>query len=1051
MKLVTKFTLIVLVLISILSLTAFLAFSYHKKALQESIARQQFLMISELANGIDNRLLATQQDLISIAKATPSDIMKNPEKAQVFLDSRPILHRIFDNRVYLFTPLGKIFVESPNVSGRRGLDLSFREYITNTLNTKQPYISDPFESSQPHKHPVIMFTVPLFDLKGQITGILGGSIDLMRDNFLGGISSAKIGDSGYLILTATDRTLIMHPDKKRILTKQATGLNRLYDKAIEGYEGTDETITSYGVEMLSSFKRLKAKNWILAAHYPQAEAYRPIQVGEHYFLMIAVICIIAVFIFITFITRYLIQPLQLFTRHVEDIPQKTGDDRFLNIKSKDEIGTLSLAFNQMMIEVDKRSDLERSEELYRTVMEFSTDFIFWRAPDNKIIYVSENCEKFCGYTEEELYASPELLETMVHPDDVTIWSEHVHDISSKGVEERLELRIITKSGQVRWIAHNCLPVFDKKGNYRGRRASHQDITRQKEATKTLNQLSTAIEQTSDWILVTDRQGKIEYANSAVERITGYKKEEILGKNPSIFKSGKYSREFYEKMWGTILSGQIFSGIMTNRRKDGELFEVYHTVTPVKDSSGEITHFVANSKDITAMKQLEEQINFLATHDEHTGLPNRALFVDRLRQVLARSGHDKRFTGIVFIDVDRLQLINDAFGAQVGDAFLVEIGKRLQTATRDGDTIARFGSDEFAISLIDVAKSDDIILILEYLRKVLSSPFKCDGVEALITFSIGVSIHPTDSKDINAVIENAVIACQKVKGLGGNDFQFFTPDMNSKAFEFVSMERHMFDAIRNEEFILHYQPYYDMATLELVGMEALVRWRHDDGGLVPPGQFIPVLEETGMIIEVGKLVLREAVRQVREWQDKGYPVVPVSVNLSPVQFKQKDLVEIVKGIVQEYGLSPSLVVMEITESAFMENLEFTKQTLKHLRELGISISIDDFGTGYSSLSYLKRFPIDNLKIDISFIRDLGRHQDAESIVKAIITMGHALNLKTIAEGIESEEQWTILQSMECTVAQGFYCSKPLAAPEFEKLFEEHVCHRNRNFQVAHTLY
>ena len=672
----------------------------------------------------------------------------------------------------------------------------------------------------------------------------------MKNNFLGGASALKIGDTGYIYLTATDRTLIMHPDKKRILTKQAQGLNTLYDKAIEGFEGTNETVTSYGVEMLSSFKRLKTKNWILAANYPQSEAYRPIQVGAHYFLMISGTCIIAVFIFIFFIIKYLIKPLEVFTRHVEEIPQKTGDDRFLNIETKDEIGTLSLAFNRMMIEVDKRSELERSEELYRTVIEFSTDFIFWRAPDNKIIYVSENCEKFCGYTEEELYASPELLETMIHPDDLHIWSEHAHDISSKGIEEQLELRIVTKGGDVRWISHNCLPVYDKQGNYRGRRASHQDITRQKEVSKILNQLSTAIEQTSDWILITDKQGKIEYANRAVERITGYRKEEIIGKNPSIFKSGRYNREFYKKMWDTILSGQVFSGIMTNRRKDGELFEVYHTVTPVKNSSGQITHFVANSKDITAMKQLEAQINFLATHDEHTGLPNRTLFVDRLRQVIARSEHDKRFTGVVFLDVDRLQLINDAFGVQAGDAFLVEIGKRLQTVLRDGDTIARFGSDEFAISLIDVARSDDLILILESLRKILASPFNCDGVEALITFSIGVSIHPTDTRDINSLIENAVIACQKVKGLGGNDCQFFTPDMNSKALEFVSMKRDMFNAIRNEEFILHYQPYYDMASLKLVGMEALIRWRRNDGGLVSPGQFIPVLEETGMIIEVG---------------------------------------------------------------------------------------------------------------------------------------------------------------------------------------------------------
>jgi len=271
-----------------------------------------------------------------------------------------------------------------------------------------------------------MLTAPLFDGKGRVTGILTGSIDLRRDDVLGRISTVKIGKTGYFYLTGTDRTLIMHADKKRILTKQPPGLNRLYDKAILGFEGTDDTVTSYGVKMVSSAKRLKAKNWILLSNYPQAEAYRPLQVAEQYLLMAAIMAAVAVLVIISLIANNFIKPLELFTRHVEDLPQRTGDDRFLNINTKDEIGTLSLAFNKMVTEIDKRSALERSEELYRTVTEFSTDFVFWKAPDNKVIYVSENCEKFCGYTEEEFYASPELLEMMIHPDDHDIYVKNTH-------------------------------------------------------------------------------------------------------------------------------------------------------------------------------------------------------------------------------------------------------------------------------------------------------------------------------------------------------------------------------------------------------------------------------------------------------------------------------------------------------------------------------------------------------------------------------------------------------------------------------------------------
>ena len=480
MKLKTKFTLIISTfVIIVLSLIAFLAFTHYKKTIKETIADQQFRLVSALADEIDTKILTAQQAVIATAKAAPPEIMQNPERAQAFLDNTPVLHSIFDNNVLLFTPAGKLFVESPYAPNRRGVDLSFRDYIKNIIKTKRPYISDPFLPVQPHKNRSIMFTVPLFDSKGKITGILGGSIDLMKNNFLGSMSNIKIGENGYLFLTNANRTIIMHPDKKRIMTKLAPGQNKLYDKAIEGFEGTGDTITSFGVKVVDSFRRVKTTNWILIASYPADQAYRPIRQVERFLLMATITGIIAVFFIISLIIKYLTKPIEVLTRHAEDLPQKTGDERFQTIKTKDEIGALSLAFNHMVAEIDKRSELERSEEMYRTITEFATGFVYWRAPDNKIIYVSENCEKLFGYTQDEFHTSPELLETMIHPEDRTIWAEHIPDINSKDSLENLELRIITKSGNVRWIVHNCLPVYDKKGNYRGRRGSHRDITERK--------------------------------------------------------------------------------------------------------------------------------------------------------------------------------------------------------------------------------------------------------------------------------------------------------------------------------------------------------------------------------------------------------------------------------------------------------------------------------------------------------------------------------------------------------------------------------------------
>ena len=492
MRLKAKFTLIVSIfVITILALIAFFVFLHFKKSIKETISQQQFRMVSILADEIDNKLLSAQQQLIAVADSAPADIMRNPEKAQAFLDSNASAHVIFDNHLFLFVPAGKIFVESPYVPGRRGFDLSFREYLINTLKTKKPYISDPFNSSQPHHHPSVMLTVPLLDGKGKIKGVLTGSIDLVRDNFLERIGTVKIGETGNLYLYQTDGTMIIHPNKKRILVRQPRGRNKLYDAAEDGFEGTGETTTSYGLKVVASFKRLKTKNWILAANSPQTEVYRPIRQAEQYFLSAMIIGVIVVFSTISAIINYLIGPLESFTNHIKNLPQKTGDDRFLDIKTEDEIGTLSRAFNKMVTEIDKRSELERSEDLYRTVTEFSTDFVYWKDTNNKMLYVSENCEKFTDYTEEEFYASPELLETIIHPEDRAIWATHTHDIDNNdnGTCKDLELRIMTKSGQVRWISHSCLPVYDKKGNYRGRRAGNRDITDRKLAEEDLHSVT----------------------------------------------------------------------------------------------------------------------------------------------------------------------------------------------------------------------------------------------------------------------------------------------------------------------------------------------------------------------------------------------------------------------------------------------------------------------------------------------------------------------------------------------------------------------------------
>ena len=673
--------------------------------------------------------------------------------------------------------------------------------------------------------------------------------------------------------------------------------------------------------------------------------------------------------------------------------------------------------------------LLKCNSLIRAVGEITYEHLV----DKGNIIWSGMVEVILGYTKEDMGCDLRSWENRVHPDDLADANTDFERASKENQLYDMQYRFRHKDGRYLWFNDRGSMHVDANGNPTYVIGVMKNITESKTAEEEMHTLSTAVQQSSDWIIITDRSGRIEYVNDAVERVTGYTREEILGKTPGILKSGRHNKDFYKEMWDTILSGRTYTAILTDRKKNGELFEVYHTITPIKDSKGVITHFVATSKDITVLKQMEEKINFLAYYDDLTGLPNKALFTDRLRQAISRIEHYEKCAGVLFIDIDRFHLINDTLGAYLGDALLKEVGKRLQEVVREGDTVSRFGSDEYAVALNDVSKSEDIICILEKLRKTLSEPIKKEGEEVVLTFSIGISVYPDDTNNVATLIQNADMACLQARQQGGNSYRFFTSGMNRAASEFIIMDKYLKNALKNHEFVLHYQPYWDCQTTKMVGMEALIRWQSLDQGLVPPAKFIPVLEETGMIIEVGEWVLRKAMLQLKAWQNRGYYVVPVSVNLSLIQLRQNNLVEKVKGMIEEIGVVPSLLGSEITESAFMEDIEYANTTFKELRDIGMSISVDDFGTGYSSLSYLKRLPVDNLKIDISFIRELGKDPDAEAIVSAIITMANALSLKTIAEGVETEEQWKILRLLGCDIIQGFYFSRPVSAEAVEKLF------------------
>lgn len=442
------------------------------------------------------------------------------------------------------------------------------------------------------------------------------------------------------------------------------------------------------------------------------------------------------------------------------------------------------------------------------------------------------------------------------------------------------------------------------------------------------------------------------------------------------------------------------------------------------------HAAMLEKQVEECSRAEERIRQMAYYDALTGLPNRRLFNDRLTQSLALAQRQKRHVAVMFLDLDRFKLINDTLGHVVGDRLLMAVAKRIKNCCRrEGDTVARQGGDEFIIKLSSISEVRDAIKVAHKIIDVFRNPFIIDGHELFITPSIGISIYPNDGRTCDALVKNADVAMYRAKEQGRNSFQLFAPEMNARAFERLSLENDMRRALERNEFILHYQPKVNVEHGRIASMEALVRWQHPSMGLVPPSRFIPLAEETGLIVPLGEWVLRTACCQNRAWQDAGYPSMQVAVNLSLRQLQQGDLVGTVERALADAGLAPGWLIIEVTESVMMDDAEETIRTFRRLEQMGVRIAIDDFGTGYSSLHYLKKFPVHSLKIDRSFVREIAFNTDDEAIAGAVISMAKGLNLKVVAEGVETVEQMEVLRALNCCYMQGFLFSEPAPAETF----------------------
>jgi diguanylate cyclase (GGDEF)-like protein/PAS domain S-box-containing protein len=552
-------------------------------------------------------------------------------------------------------------------------------------------------------------------------------------------------------------------------------------------------------------------------------------------------------------------------------------------------------------------------------------------------------------------------------------------------------------------------------------------------TETLRLRNRAIEASLNAVIITDARQDyaIEYVNPAFERITGYVAREVIGRNCRFLQGNDRNQPPLQQVRAALRHRQEGRAVLRNYRKNGTVFWNDLLIAPVRADNGEVTHFVGILNDITEIINYQQQLERQANYDGLTGLANRNLLQDRLRQGIAFAQRRARQLAVLFIDVDNFKLVNDSLGHEAGDRLIREVGLRLKAHMREDDTVSRLGGDEFVVALFDIEDDDIVVHALQRILGEMARPFQIDDRDLFVTCSIGVSMYPKDGEDGITLLRNADTAMYRAKEQGRNGFRFYTSDMNDRAVERLLLETRLRGALARNEFFLVYQPIIDLQTGRVRSVEALARWRNAVDGDVPPQRFIPIAEETGLIQPIGEWVLRTACQQVRDWMDAGLPAVKVSVNLSARQFGP-GLVQTVEAVLAATGLEARHLELELTETILMQDADMVIGMLRALKAMGVGLSIDDFGTGYSSLSYLRQFPVDRLKIDQSFVRDIDSAGGDPLIVDAVTSLGRSLNLKVVAEGVETEAQMRFLRDHGCDEGQGFHFYRPLAAQAVAEL-------------------
>lgn len=1022
------------------------------------LVQQQQGMINIVVRQIDSALQHRVDYLEQFARSLHhNNQLKSYSDIQTLLNQETHLHELFNGGLVVVNRNGISIVDFPIVPNRTGLDYSDRKHMQQVRQTRATVITRVL-IGKGLKTPLFAINTPILSNDGkEILGFIFGANVLARDNVLQNVSEHTLMDQG--------RMMIIDPNLEIFVTDSEAGLSLMpyhdhpgIDCIRQILNGTGSGMCQYqdGSHSLFASEQIQRMGWIVIRTYPLSAASGPITTLTYEISGITIVLIIAIGALLALLLKHQLTPLNTASQRIQAMADGSLPSTHLEVTHPDEVGRLIQAFNQLQQSRQRyETALLESEERYRMTMEATHTGIWSWDLENDTIHWNNECYAMLGYADQTFPLNRKHFKAMMHPDDqvqffINFMPQMLSDTSAEA-----EFRLQTAQGKWLWIQSRGRPIaFNNRSKPVRIVGTHVNIDKQKQ-TEQLRLAATAFE-TSDAIMIVNKANRIIKVNNAFCQITGYSEEEALNKTPAMLRSGMHKPDFYQSLWQTVNNTGHWQGEIWNRRKDGEIFIAALHINTLFNDDGSINQRVAVFSDITEKKRSEELIWKQANFDPLTGLPNRRMFMDRLQQEILLADRANHSVALMFLDLDRFKEINDTMGHNTGDELLQEVAKRFRKLVRGSDTVARLGGDEFTFILPQIENTQQVERVAEKILEAAERPFTLQHQPVYISGSIGITLFPQDADNVDQLIQNADQAMYAAKESGRNQMYYFTPSMQEDALQRVNLVKELREAISEQQFVLYYQPIVDMHNRKVVKAEALIRWQHPEKGLVMPDAFIPLADESGLILEIGEWGFTEALQQVKLWRTTLNPDFQISVNTSPAHFELNGphaaSPERWIGQLKGSNIDGGAISVEITEGLLMDTSPETRQKLLKLRDADIQVALDDFGTGHSSLAYLNQLDIDYLKIDRSFVKNLKQPSNDLALCNAIIVMAHTLGLKVVAEGIETLEQHQLLQEAGCDFGQGYLYSPALPADEFARwvaAFEKQPLNQSNVIQLDQT--